>query len=407
MEPRSEPKSSNDGYAALHGAAACGDTEAVRKCLEGGTNPNAEDESGHTALHRVLTAEAARALLDGGANIEARDKWGWTPLSNAAFFGRDKVFEALLAAGASVTTRTETGRTLLHFAHSEDAARALIRAGAPIDTPDKRGILPLHIAVCSCKEGIVEALISAGAKPDAAMNDGNTSLHLVQDSSTAEVLVKAGASVNLVDLKGQTPLHTAVAKGRFYVSEVLLAAGASLEVKDKRRMTPMAYALFDEAEGASVGLCSTRMSSMLEREVSLVAWRRYTPSQSGCTPSAVLEMSRVSCRQKLGARGGPLCGRHGLERWPKHLPSRNPRTRDTPERRKGRRRVKILVFAVSANSFLGEFRGTTSASASVRSRALPLSPFLVVSQFISCHVKIQKQLCNVLASFFQSQLRWG
>jgi ankyrin repeat protein len=288
MEPRSEPESSNDGYRALHSAARFGETEEVRKCLEGGTNPNAEDDNGRTALHYVSTTEAARVLLAGGANIEASDKQGWTPLCNATYFERDVVVEFLLAAGASATTGTSNGRTGLHLAHSADVARALIRAGAQIDASDKRGIVPLHVAIDRGREGVVEALISAGAKLDASTSDGSTPLHLVRGDSDAKLLVEAGAPVNRADLKGQTPLHVAVVKGKSWVSEVLLAAGASLEVKDKRGWTPMAYALFEEDEMNKVGLSSSRMCFMFEREVSLIACGRYTPRPGGCAPSTVL-----------------------------------------------------------------------------------------------------------------------
>jgi ankyrin repeat protein len=62
-----------------------------------------------------------------------------------------------------------------------------------------------------------------------------------------ELLLKHGASVNVADNEGRTPLHIAVETLRPDIAEVLIEAGARLDVEDNRGRTPMDIA--GELEG--------------------------------------------------------------------------------------------------------------------------------------------------------------
>ena len=52
-------------------------------------------------------------------------------------------------------------------------------------------------------------------------------------------LIKAGAEVNIVDKKGQTPLHLAVLTNRPEIVHLLLQHGANSFVQDKENKTPL------------------------------------------------------------------------------------------------------------------------------------------------------------------------
>ena len=68
--------------------------------------------------------EAVAALISHGADVNAREKDGWPPLMRASGYGRAKVVEALLDAGADkelkATSGDWEGKTALDLARDEN-----------------------------------------------------------------------------------------------------------------------------------------------------------------------------------------------------------------------------------------------------------------------------------------------
>jgi ankyrin repeat protein len=131
--------------APIHDAAFRGDIETLRRLLAEGVSPDATDSLDRTPLHRLCRssehatgdlAACFKLLRDAGANLEAVDCHRWTPLHRAAFKSADCV-EVLLAAGASVNARSNSGRTPFDLALSQNYRRTwplFLRAGAEIPT---------------------------------------------------------------------------------------------------------------------------------------------------------------------------------------------------------------------------------------------------------------------------------
>ena len=100
------------------------DSAPVLKLLKQGAelewrNPN----GGWTALTIAClngSYEAAEALCAHGAELDARNKWQETPLMIAAYQGRTKICEMLLALGADPSLKDWNGKTALDFARQEN-----------------------------------------------------------------------------------------------------------------------------------------------------------------------------------------------------------------------------------------------------------------------------------------------
>ncbi len=100
----------------LHMAVLQGNIDAVHQHIKAGSDLNAKDAYGSTALLIAATfgkTEIARALIEAGADIQIKDRNGSTPLHVAAFFCRPEIVKALLDKGADRRSRNNYGNTAL------------------------------------------------------------------------------------------------------------------------------------------------------------------------------------------------------------------------------------------------------------------------------------------------------
>jgi len=148
-----------------------------------------------------------------------------TSLMRAVDVGDEQRARELLAAGAPfLCVDHESGRTALHWACVRFRNRARVveallgaydASGATVDVLDKQGCTPLLLASHCGFHGIVRALLAHGARQE------------------------------LQDKSGKTALHYAAERGHIGVVELLCdapGAAAALEMRDKKGRTPLALA---------------------------------------------------------------------------------------------------------------------------------------------------------------------
>ena len=173
-----------------------------------------------------------------------------SPLHEAARAGDKAQVEALLAKGADVNAKDNSGGTPLHRAANEgrkDVVELLIIKGADVNAKAKDGQTPLHRLASAGRKDVVELLIIKGADVNAKANNGWTPLHRAAyygEKDVAELLLAKGADVNAKDNDGETPLLWAAMEGQKDIVELLLAKGADVNAKGKYGSTPLARATY-------------------------------------------------------------------------------------------------------------------------------------------------------------------
>ena len=138
--------------------------------------------------------DRVRELLDDRpelANQYADD--GFTPLGLASFFCHPTVARLLIERGADVNAVSKNTQrvTPLHSAVSRRQtalARVLLAHGANVNARQQSGVTPLHQAAHNAQAEMVSLLLSHGADIQARMDDGQTPLTLAMETDNREVI---------------------------------------------------------------------------------------------------------------------------------------------------------------------------------------------------------------------------
>lgn len=122
-ERRDPPLTAADGAAEteLHGAAWCGDLDAVRALIASGVDPNLADSIGETPLHGAAASGHAQVVayfLSVGARHDVHETTaGLTPLHWAASHGDVETLRTLVEAGADPCAENHAGALAVDLAH--------------------------------------------------------------------------------------------------------------------------------------------------------------------------------------------------------------------------------------------------------------------------------------------------
>lgn len=118
---------------------------------------------------------------------------GFTPLGLASFFCRGPVARLLIERGADVNAASKNTQRVapLHSAVSRRQtmiAEALLAAGANPNARQQAGVTPLHQAAHNGHAEMVRLLLAHGADPHARMDDGRTPLAMAIETGKREVI---------------------------------------------------------------------------------------------------------------------------------------------------------------------------------------------------------------------------
>ena len=234
--------------APLADAAEQRDQASVRALLKNGSDVNAAQADGTTALHWAAfndDAETAALLVKAGANVNAVNRYGASPLAQACENGSAGMAKLLLDAGADPNTTLKGGETVLMLASrsgNEEAVRMLLARRADANSHERLGQTALMWAAAEGHAAVIRALINAGADVNAKIESGFTPfLFAVRGGHLAAVreFLAAGVDVNAMMRRGgeeggarpastgrTSPLLLAVQNGHFELAIALIDAGA-------------------------------------------------------------------------------------------------------------------------------------------------------------------------------------
>jgi ankyrin repeat protein len=231
------------GHTALMAAAYYGHQSIVKVLLAAGADPNllSDDDglgSGMTALMLAAGSffasnrqQILQLLIAGGADVNQRGVGGKTALFAAALTGSGYLdcVETLIAAGADLDCHNDRGHTVLtSVAAAENYAilNLLMQAGASTAGLDSIQLIQAAGAgnldrVKSLLANKVNLDLDRGAAIGNAAAAGHTQI--------VELLIQAGANVNLTDKLGFSPIASAAYSGYGEIVNLLIAAGADIQ----------------------------------------------------------------------------------------------------------------------------------------------------------------------------------
>jgi uncharacterized protein len=211
----------------------------------------------------------------------------------------------LVAATALAAETTSKDLRLVEAAKARNSAAAVALLSKRIDPniPEPDGTTALHWAVRFDEVALVERLLKAGAKADAANRYGVTPIALACESGSAAVveqLLKAGVIPNATGPLGETALHTCAHTGNVDAAKALLARGAKVDAGDNwRGQTPLMWAA---AQGhAAMVRVLVEAGADVNTRSTVVTWERQRtaePRDKWLPPggfTALLLAARAGC----------------------------------------------------------------------------------------------------------------
>jgi ankyrin repeat protein len=117
---------------------------------------------------RLGDYQQAQRLLRSGADVNAADEDGTTPLMHAVIESDVRLVKLLIENGANVNAKNALDSTALMYAATNLAkAQLLLEAGADVNVVGKRGATPVSVAVTTFgSTPVLKLLIAKGAKPE-------------------------------------------------------------------------------------------------------------------------------------------------------------------------------------------------------------------------------------------------
>ena len=219
----------NYNKADLHEAVKDRDLSTVKSLITQGADIHTQSVFGATALHAAVEGgnEAMiHLLIEKGVALNATDQFGITALHEAARLGYKAIVQLLLERGADIKNVWQSSE--LSELVKEPILRLLLEK-RPKAIPKEYLDIALHSAVARGDEAVVQLLIDAGANINMRNAIGETALHSAVKRGDVDMV---RICVNKrVDEAFSTALQLAVSErySNLKIAQLLLANGADIK----------------------------------------------------------------------------------------------------------------------------------------------------------------------------------
>ena len=218
-------------------------------------NPLHQDTNGMDALD--LAADNHHESIVDSLLKQNKPMWGTGKVEKlyrrAAAQGKIRMVEFWLSRIRDVDVRDDDGRTALHFAAMngrDEIVELLIARKADSNLQDRHGRTPLSTALQRV-QGRTALLLTNESNPDLVDEKGNAPLHWVARTDLNEVgsmLLERNASIDAQDGRGRTPLQIAILYDNIVFAEFLIRNKASSELSDMFGWTAADWAVWEGSE---------------------------------------------------------------------------------------------------------------------------------------------------------------
>ena len=270
---------SKTGATALHKACQGGSLEIIEMLLDAGAFFDAVTPSmGHTAVMDALWykwPDIVKVLVERGTNLQFGTHYGFTLDDHINFElnvnqGEEKLkFEAIkqyVDDGRALAQKQIAEQTVMEATNrgDVDTVKQLIASGAEVNTTYPHinsftdGHTPLLVAARDAHTDIVKLLLEAGAK--VRVEDWvfkGAPIHKATYNGNVEILKMLVAHPDIdLDIQGPingyTPLHDALWHGFTECAEILVNAGARLDLKGHDGKLPLDLAVEVSGENSEI-----------------------------------------------------------------------------------------------------------------------------------------------------------
>jgi len=302
-DPAAVKATEADGTTPLHWAVRADDVETSKALLKAGANAGAANRYGITPLSLAAVngnVAIIEALLAGGASANTIVSKGQTVLMTAARTGNPDAVRLLIDRGADVNAReTQLGETALMWAASENHAEVVtLLASRGADVNIRSSTIPFPKDRFGL-EGVLTILPHGNWTPLMyAARDGGV--------DAARALAKAGADVNSTDPDGTTALILAIMNAHYDTANAILEAGADPNITDKAGMAALYAAVDMSSLGEVYGMPPRKVNDTLKPTDLISRLIAKGSIVDARLTSATLQRNHTPGEGQLGAGTTPL-----------------------------------------------------------------------------------------------------
>eukprot|EP01105_Mastigella_eilhardi_P022695 TRINITY_DN5621_c0_g1_i2.p1 TRINITY_DN5621_c0_g1~~TRINITY_DN5621_c0_g1_i2.p1 ORF type:complete len:534 (+),score=139.88 TRINITY_DN5621_c0_g1_i2:292-1893(+) len=272
----------------------------------------------HTEHAQSGDVTEAAAVDIATMNVLGEDEL--TPLHRAVRDNEAQHVLQFVAAGVDLSVKTGKGQTALQFAmdcKSEDAALALLKCGAALNTIDEEGNTLLHTAAKNDLAKVIVALLDSQADVAAVNANMDTPLHVAVDAVSLEAVMALGPRVPKPLLSqgnsaGNTPLHVAcLKKDTLPIVKKLIELGANINAQNKMKASVLNLAVAEDNNPITLYLLSPECG---KKDTTDSCSALYYAACKGCTDDVTTQLKYGADPNERMRLGGwaPLHGAAAL-----------------------------------------------------------------------------------------------